>query len=300
MELLQLHYFRTVAGTEHITRAAEQLHITQPALSKTIARLEEELGVPLFDRHHRQIRLNEFGKAFYKKVEAALTLLEEGQREVTEMAGLERGSLSIATNALNRLSDVIGQFRAQFPEVRFHIVQVSPADSEKMAELLEQGKVDLCFSASRLHRPGIQEKPVLSAEVFLAVPPGHRLENRRRVALPEAADEPFIDYREGHPFREINEQICQQAGIRRNVVCEVEEPAALGNLVQAGLGVAFVPACKGDEKPAYAMLPIAEPDCRREFMLAWKADRYMSRAACAFRSFLVRYFEEKQKGDVKS
>lgn len=92
MELLQLHYFQTVARMEHMTKAAKELRIAQPALSKTIARLEEDLGVPLFDRQSRQIKLNSFGKAFLKSVDTALSALEEGRREVSDLAGMERGA----------------------------------------------------------------------------------------------------------------------------------------------------------------------------------------------------------------
>lgn len=295
VELLQLQYFRTVARIEHMTKAAEELHIAQPALSKTIARLEEDLGVPLFDRHSRKIRLNTYGKAFLRKVEAALNALDEGRREVTDLAGLERGSLSIATNTLGRLSKVLGAFRSLHPEVSFSIVQIAPASTGEMTQLLDNGDVDLCFGAASLEGPGICEQPVLSAEVFLAVPPGHPLEGRRSISLDEVAHAPFIEYKEGHPFRAMNESFCRQADIKREIVCEVEEPAALGSLVQAGLGVAFVPSCKGDEPPPYRLLHIDNPECRRVFTISWLERRYLSAAAVEFKSFLMRYFAELQE-----
>jgi DNA-binding transcriptional LysR family regulator len=298
MDLLQLHYLLTVARLEHMTKAAEELRITQPALSKMIARLEDELGVPLFDRQNRQIRLNEFGKAFCARVEKALALLEEGRREVADMAGLERGIVSIATNSLKRLSEAIAAFRERHPDVRFRIVQIAPTETDEMANMLERGEVDLCFSATALRKPGISERPVLSAEVFLAVPRGHRLGRRRRVSLRDVADEPFIEYKEGHPFREVNETICRKAGIWRNVVCEVEEPAAVDQLVRAGLGVAFVPAGKGDQRPAYPLLKIDEPNCRRDYLVSWKEERYLSKAARAFMAFLADHFAAVQRGDV--
>ncbi|MCQ6560252.1 LysR family transcriptional regulator [Paenibacillus mendelii] len=295
MELLQLHYFRTVARLEHMTKAAEELHIAQPALSKTIARLEEDLGVPLFDRQSRKIRLNTFGKAFLGKVETALTVLDEGRREVADLAGMKRGSIAIATTTLNRLSKALGAFRLMYPEIRFRIIQIAPASMEDMVQLLEKGEVDLCFGAASMDRPGIREMPVLHSEVFLAVPPGHPMENRGCISLHEAADEPFIEYKEGHPFRKMNEELCQAAGIKRLIACEVEDPAALSSLVQAGLGVAFVPACKGDEEPLYTHLQIDQPDCHRDFMISWLEKRYISLAAREFQRFLVHYFSELQK-----
>src|SRR5688572_20754944 len=106
MELLQLKYFLTVAKLEHVTKAAQELHIAQPALSRTIQRLEEEdLGVPLFDRKARQIRLNPFGKAFEAKAKAAIHLLEEGRREVEDLAGLKQGRIHLAVMNMEQVRE---------------------------------------------------------------------------------------------------------------------------------------------------------------------------------------------------
>lgn len=94
MELLHLKYFQIVAKHEHMTQAAEELCISQPSLSKVVNRLEEELGVPLFDRQGRNIRLNAFGKAFLKRVERVFRELEDGKKEITDMNGLEQGRIS--------------------------------------------------------------------------------------------------------------------------------------------------------------------------------------------------------------
>ncbi|CAM4297250.1 LysR family transcriptional regulator [Paenibacillus macerans] len=294
MELLQLQYFQTVARLEHMTKAAQELHIAQPALSKTIARLEQDLGVPLFDRQSRQIRLNHFGRAFLKKVDLALNVLEEGRKEVADLAGTERGSIHLATNNLGRITSAISAYRTEHPEVNFRILQTPPASMEELVNLLENGEVDLCFTAASIDHPDIREQPVLDAEVFLAVPPGHPLERRSSIRLEEVAAEPFIEYKTGHPFRKINASFCREAGISPNIVCEVDEPSALGSLVQAGLGVAFMPACRKDETPPYKMLRLETPVCRRVFRIAWLERRYLPKAARSFGRFLAEYYAELQ------
>ncbi|WP_040950958.1 LysR family transcriptional regulator [Gorillibacterium massiliense] len=295
MELLQLKYFRTVARLEHMTRAAEQLHIAQPALSRTISRLEEDLGVPLFDRANRQIRLNAFGKTFLSKVESALSLLEEGKKEAMDLAGLERGMVSIATNTLNCLSPAVAAFREKFPDVSFRINQIAPAETYSIGELLEQGITDLGFGPMSFRKPGIREFPVLHTEVFLAVPRGHRLENQSSITFEQIADEPFIEYKIGHPFRQVNDEISRRAGIRRTIICEVDEPAALHGLVQAGLGVAFIPGCKWNEVTEYTLLPIEEPANKHTFFISWNETRYLSEAARQFQHFLIEYYADKQE-----
>ncbi|MFD0696948.1 LysR family transcriptional regulator [Paenibacillus sp. GCM10027628] len=290
MELLQLQYFRTVARLEHMTKAAQELRIAQPALSKTIARLEENLGVPLFDRQGRQIRLNTFGKAFLEKTETALTALEEGRRQVSDLAGMKNGSISLATSTLNRLSEPLGLFLAQYPEVNF---KISQASMDEIANLIENGSVDFGFTALPIQRQGISEQTVLNEEVLLALPPGHRLANRLSVSLNEVADDPFIGYKEGYLFQKMNDEFCKKAGFTPKVVCEVDEPGAIANLVRAGLGIAFIGSCNSDDT-SLVSLPINNPVCRRTFQLAWNDKHYLSKAALEFRDFVIRYFDELQ------
>lgn len=288
MELLQLRYFRTVARMEHMTKAAQELCIAQPALSKTISRLEEDVGVPLFDRHGGRIRLNPFGKAFLDKVEKALTLLEEGRKEVSELAGLEQGSIHLATSTLDRLSDALGEFLALHPEVNFRITQAS---MEEMTHLVEAGEVDICFTPLPIDRPDICSASVLKEDVYLAVPQGHPFAGRNSVRLSELANEPFIGYKEGFPFQQMNDLFFREAGIVPNFVCRVDEPAAIASLVRAGLGVALVGNCNGPNS-LLNLLHIEFPVCQRNFQIVWHEKRYLSLAARKFRDFLIRYFAE--------
>lgn len=291
MELLQLRYFRTVARMEHMTKAAEELCIAQPALSKTISRLEENVGVPLFDRHGGRIRLNAFGKAFLDKVEKALTLLEEGKKEVSELAGLEQGSIHLATSTLDRLSDALGEFLALHPEVNFRITQAS---MEEMAHLVETGEVDMCFTPLPIDRPDISTASVLKEDVYLAVPQGHRFAGRKSIRLSELAEDPFIGYKEGFPVQKMNDLLFQEAGITPNFVCRVDEPAGIASLVRAGLGVALVGNCGGSGSPLN-LLRIEFPVCQRNFQIAWHEKRYLSLAARKFRDFLIGYFDKSVK-----
>ncbi|MCM3625785.1 LysR family transcriptional regulator [Paenibacillus glycanilyticus] len=295
MELLQLQYFRTVAKYEHMTKAAEELRIAQPALSKTISRLEEDVGVPLFDRQNRQIRLNRFGKAFLQQVETALGALDEGRRELTDMLEAEQGTIRLATSTLNRLSSSISAFRKENPEILFRVVQIPPASSSDMISLLERGDVDLCFIAAPLNQPWIREQIVLKATVNLAVPITHRLAARDSISLAETENEAFIEYHAEHPFRHINDRYCEAAGISRNVICEVDEPSALWSLVQAGLGIAFVPH-NTNEDPNVKLLSIESPACEREFSIAWNEKRYLPRAAKQYMAFLGTYFQAESSG----
>lgn len=287
MELLQLQYFRVVARLEHMTKAAQELHIAQPALSKTIARLEDDVGTPLFDRHGRQIRLNSFGKAFLGKVEIALDALEEGRREVMELAGLEQGVIHLATSTLDRLAEPLGAFLSLHPRVDYRITQASV---EEMADLLEAGEVDICFSPLPIERPGFCSTPVFREDVYVAVPPGHRFADRSGISLSELENEPFIGYKEGMLFQPMNDGFLRKAGIAPMFVCRVDEPSAIVSLVRAGLGVALIGGCGKDVRSRVIVLPIEHPVCQRTFRVTWQEKRYLSIAARKFRDFIVDFF----------
>ncbi|ARZ65204.1 MULTISPECIES: LysR family transcriptional regulator [Bacillus] len=290
MELLQLKYFKTVARTEHITKAAQELHISQPALSVTISRLEEELGVPLFDRIGRKIQLNTFGKAFLKQVDTALEALEVGKRQVTDMAGLEHGSVFIATTTLNRVSELLTPFLALYPHINFRITQAST--EELKVQLLEKGEIDFCFTPSPIEQPGIYSLPLMTEEIVLAVPSTHRLKDRHRIKLSEVADDPFISLKPGYSFREITDNFCRLAGFTPNIVCEGDEPAAISGLVRTGLGVAFLPIAAKKELPPLTLLHIEEPICQWTSHLLWNEKHYLSLAAQTFREFVVQHYAQ--------
>ncbi|MGY4688837.1 LysR family transcriptional regulator [Salibacterium sp. K-3] len=292
MELLQLHYFRTVARLGHMSKAAEELRVAQPALSKTIARLEEDLGVPLFDRKGREIQLNTFGKAFLEKTETALKTLEEGRKEVNDLAGMQNGSIYLATSNLNRLSEPLEAFLSSHPDINFRLNQAS---MEEMAQLIDLGEIDFGFTAMPIERTGIRELPVLNVEVFLAVPAGHRLAKQHSISLSEVANEPFIGYKQDNLFQKMNNDFCRKVGFIPNVICEVDEGSAIESLVQSGVGVAFVGVCKGGEESSIVRLHIDQPACQRTFRLAWHEKRYLSKAAQKFRDFVVHYFAEMQE-----
>src|SRR5947208_851858 len=142
MDLLPLRYFQAVARRGHLSQAADELRIAQPSLSRAIARLEGELGVPLFDRTGRRLRLNRFGVAFLRRVDRALGELDDGRRELADAAGLDHGSIAVASETLLTLTSLLTEFRALHPGADLRVFQSS---AETMVEQLRTGEVDLCF-----------------------------------------------------------------------------------------------------------------------------------------------------------
>lgn len=288
MELLQLQYFRTVARLEHMTKAAEEIRIAQPALSKTIARLEKDLGVPLFDRKGKTIQLNLYGKAFLKKVESALILLEEGRREVEDLAGMDHGRVHLATTTHKCFSDLISSFISLHPNISMQIIQASSED--KVKKLLNVD-LDFCITFPPIQHQEIEGYTFLTEKILLAVPLSHPFAQRNSIHLNKIANDSFINFASENPFRKMTDQFCRKAGFVPKVVCEVDEYPAIIQFIQAGVGVAFLPeTLVDDQENRFHLLHIDEPICQRTYQLAWLKNRYLSKAAKSFHDFLLQHF----------
>lgn len=295
MELQQLRYFQAVAHFEHFTRAAEALYISEPSINRAIARLERELGAPLFDRQGRRIRLNQLGRAFQRRVERVFSELEEGQREIYDLLEPERGLVTVAfphTVGVQLLPNLLHAFRTQHPTVRFHLTQT--ATQPQMLGQLEGGEVDLSIAMPFEARQHIHWIHLLTEELYLAVSPEHWLARHKRIALREVADDPFISLKSAYSTRMLADNLCRQAGFEPTIAFEGEEFATVKGLVSAGLGVALIPqlAWKGQAEQSPVPVHVEEPACQRQLGLAWREDRYLSAAAVLFQQFLIAHFAE--------
>lgn len=288
MDLLQLRYFQAVARAEHVSRAADQLRVAQPSLSRNLARLEAELGVPLFDRRGRRVRLNRYGAAFLHRVDRALGELDDARRKLTDAAGLEHGSVAVAAENLRALTDLLAHFLTERPGVNVRLYQSS---APGMLTQLHNGDVDLCLASQPLNATGLHTVELRREEVLLVVPPHHHLAGRDRVDVAALAGESFVTTRVGHWQRTVLDQLFAQTGREPAIVCEGDEPAALRGLVSAGLGVGLLPAIArtAPPHPPVGWLHLHNVDCHRVLRLVWRGDAYLSLAARRFRDLAIEH-----------
>ncbi|MFC8686768.1 LysR family transcriptional regulator [Brevibacillus porteri] len=287
MELLQLQYFLTVARMEHVTEAARSLHVTQSSLSKTIQRLEEDLGVPLFDRKGRKLRLNEFGSKFLCRVERALFELEQGKLELRDLSNPEHGTLELAVTTASTLPHILREFRKKRPDIQFHVQMLT---TQEMVTLLHRGEVDFCLSSPPIQEDDIECQIVYIDPILVAVPRGHRLADRNIISLIELKDESFVGVKRGYGTRDFVDAICKSAGFAPTYVYEGDEPARLIQLVEADIGIAFIPSTARDSREQIKYLQVENHELVREIALLRHKSRYISRAAQEFREVVVDYF----------
>ncbi|MEJ8545833.1 LysR family transcriptional regulator [Brevibacillus borstelensis] len=291
MEWQQLEYFQTLAQLQHVTRAAEYLSISQPALSRSVARLEEELGVPLFNRQGRTIVLNRYGQLFLKRVNRILMEFDVGKQELHDIVNPEHGEVALGflhTLGTNLIPDLLGAFRSQSPAIRFQLTQ---NHSYSLLEHMNAGKLDLCLVAEPTEtKVPIQWKPLWSEEIFVILPTNHRLAHAESILMEEIADESFIFLKKGYALRETTDGLFRQLGMNPKVTFEGEEVSTVAGLVAAGLGLSLLPDV-GLDKSKIVYIPIRQPKCKRVIGIAYVKDRYSSPAALRFKQFVINYFD---------
>ncbi|MBB6446208.1 LysR family transcriptional regulator [Bacillus benzoevorans] len=295
MELLQLRYFLTAAKYEHMTKAAAELNISQPALSKMIGRLEDELGAPLFHRQGKQIYLNEFGKAFQERVKRIFLEINEGILQVQELNSPEKGIISIAMTLPHIMAKFLGDFLKDHPQVKIKHKQASISE---MKYLLENAEVDLCISTSPIIGDYIEWVPLREEEIFLSIPADHRLAKHKTIDLREVSNERFINLPKGYGFRDITDKFCKEVGFTPNVAIEVEESWAIQQLVELGHGISFIPNLSILRNPTTntARIKISHPTgCKRVIGISWNKNHYLSKSAINFREFCIDFFKHKVK-----
>lgn len=295
MEWQQIEYFQMVAHLQHMTQAAEALSISQPALSRSIARLEDELGVPLFERQGRNIILNQYGKLFLVHANRILKELEETKKEIRDLLDPEYGEVSLGflhTLGVNMIPDILRSFQKLHPKTKIKIFQ---NNNLSLLKQLQNGELDLCLVHHPFDDPHIEWTRLWNEELFLMVPAGHPLASKTSVKLSEIRSEPMISMKPGYELRKIADKLCAKAHFSPNIAFEGEEVTTLAGLVAAGLGVALLPDQKDIDDDKVRKLHVSEPACKRQIGLSWYAGRELSPAANRFKSFVLSHYKENER-----
>ena len=249
MELRHLHYFVTVAELANFTKASRQLRVAQPALSRQVRDLEEELGVVLLDRGPRGARLTPAGEAFLPEARAVIERAAEAGRVARAFAAGERGELRIGyapSPTVELLPRILHAYQSEAPAMRVRLHDLTTG--ELLAKLRSGG-----LDAALMVRPGRRDLAGLVFEELIRYPacvamrPGHRLLRSRRVALRDLAGEPLLAYtRADYPeYHEWLEALFGSLGLQPRIVEEHDSATSLIAAAEAGVGVALVLSCFG-------------------------------------------------------
>ena len=261
MELRYLRYFVTVAERRNFTRAAEELHVAQPAVSQQIKALEGELGVSLLHRTKRSVKLTAAGNAFLSEAKEILARAELSKQIARRAARGETGSLAIgcvSASVSGFLPELIRSYRKSFPAVRVHLFELMP---ELQLQAFARGKIDVGFTrplAASDERNFAQER-VYCDRLMLAVPETHSFAKAAWVRLEKFAGEDFVMLKRSEAPELVDQmtQLCAKAGFTPQVVSEPPMINTVLMAVAAGIGVAIVPGCvRRSRQPGVAFLPL--------------------------------------------
>ncbi|MGV9676622.1 LysR family transcriptional regulator [Nocardia sp. NPDC003482] len=286
------HWLLTLAELEHVGAAADRLGVSQPTLSRTLARLEDRLGVRLFDRHGKRLSLNDFGRVYYEHARRAQAELDAARRALAELSDPARGVVRLSflhSFGARLVPELIAAFRRGSWRVDFTLSQDA---AEAVTARVLDGDADLGIVSPRPAAAGLGWRTLLRQRLALAVPADHRLAGRRQVRLAEAADADFVTMPAGFGMRRILDDLAAAADFRPRVGLESSDLVTVAGLVAAGLGVAVLPLEEGPvrgPRPGPALIPLADPGAARAVGLIWSAGAPAADAVRRFRDFAAEW-----------
>jgi LysR family hydrogen peroxide-inducible transcriptional activator len=289
MEFDQLRYFLQLAERGNFTRAAEDLTISQPALSRSIQKLEDELGQPVFERKTRSVSLTEAGVLLQSRAQQMLTILEDTKAEITDDG--ESGRIrvgAIPTVAPYFLPDLLRQFCSEFPKATL-IVQENTTDV--LLKSCTQGEIDLAILALPVPAKYLEVEELFEEELLLILPPDHPLIEKPRIRLSDVESLPFVLLDEAHCLADNIITFCRQRSVQPVAVERTSQLTMVQELVSLSHGVSMIPAMARvldqSDRRVYRSLTGRKPT--RKIAVVWNPYRFQSRLLEAFRERLRRY-----------
>ncbi|MDR3744971.1 MAG: selenium metabolism-associated LysR family transcriptional regulator [Acidobacteriaceae bacterium] len=294
LENFRLVVFRAVAEQHSFRKAAEELYLTQPAVSLQIKALEEEVGVQLFDRTGAQIALTEAGGILLNYSQQAYALLGQAQQEIAALSGGHAGGLALGastTIAQYVLPRLLGEFSRAYPRV--HLTMIS-GNTEQIVEAVEAQKIALGLIEGPARSRDVKTEPFLQDELVLIVPSAHEWAELKSIPCAEIAAAPLLMRERGSGTRRVVEMALASQCIKRSslqIVMELDSTEAIKSAVEAGLGVGFVSrwAIAKDLRlnNSFKIVEVDGLRIQRKFQLVYAAGPEPQGLAQQFRSFLL-------------
>jgi DNA-binding transcriptional LysR family regulator len=286
MNFMQIKYFLEVADRQHITKSAKALHIAQPALTKSIHKFEDELGVPLFTSKGRNIILTEYGRFLQEKLKPIMRELDDIPIQMREKAGLENRTIHINVLAASTLiTEAIIEYKNQHANINFQLFQ----NTEN--KLYDIGITTKMFC--KFPEDSAKDKFVCTEKIYLAVPDNDRYRGIESISLEEVKNEGFISLLGSKQLRWICDTFCHQVGFEPDIIFESDNPAAVKNMIAANIGIGFWPEHTWGklERGNVRLLEISNPVCQRDLLFTCNHNKVDNTNVEDFFSFLRNYTE---------
>src|SRR5215467_1070003 len=291
MEVHQLRYFCAVAETGSFTRAAEREQVAQPSLSQQIIKLEEELGVRLFDRLGRAVKLTDLGQLFLPRARTILNELRAAKEEVTDKQCSASGPVTVGvipTIAPYFLPARISNFCRKYPQANVTVFEDVTA---RLMDRLRAGLIDMAVMALPMRGHDLECFPLRTDRLFAILPKDHRLAKKSSLLLKELRSESFLLLRDDHCFRETAIEVCKHARVLPRVIFESGQFSSILAMVGAGLGVSIVPQLALERRSDCHFVLVADERASRTIGVAILKGHFLTGAQRAFLSHLQAHSE---------
>ncbi|MFC4334286.1 LysR family transcriptional regulator [Salininema proteolyticum] len=289
----QLKAFITVAQTRHFTRAAEQLGMSQPSLSKQIQALEAELGASLFTRQGGQVHLTDIGATLLPHAKRIVSAADDALSDVNNHLALAKGRLRVgATPTICSwlIPPLLALYHESWPGIQISLTETGSSD---LTEHLVRGDVEIALTAHPHHHQaaaGIDSQPLLHETLVIAHTADHPpLTAQACIGLGQLTDQPFVLPGAGYDLRTLTLEACQKSGFTPQIAVDGGHTDTIVDLVATGVGVALLPAMTATQDPRIRTTPLAPPGAVRTIALERAADTPTTKAARAFEETLQKY-----------
>ncbi|MET7761184.1 LysR family transcriptional regulator [Streptomyces sp. NPDC005393] len=276
MELRHLVAFITVAEELHFGRAAQRLQMAQPPLSQQVRRLEKELGVQLFERNTRSVRLTSAGRSFLEPARTVLQDLDQARRAAKAAGRGEYGRVSVGfagASSHETLPRLTRALRAAHPGIE--LVLEGQTYANVALSRVADGSLDLGFVRLPVTQPGVATRVIGEEELVSALPLDHPLADRETITIEALKDEPFVSFpaNAGSSLRDATFRACEDVGFTPRVVQEAPDSYTILALVAAGVGVTLtLTSCQHIQQTGLVYRPLAGSPVRLQAALAWRRD----------------------------
>ena len=287
MEIRQLRYFLDIAETEHLTQSAENLFVTQSTLSHGLRQLEEELGVSLFDRLGRGLRLSQAGMEFRGYASRTLKEIEAGRMALAGLSELQFGKLTIGVfpTFLNTVVPAtVAAFTKAHPQLT---IEVKDLRAGPIEDLLVRGDLDIGIGFHPSKHADIEVEPLFDERMVLVVGKTHRLADRRSISLRQLAGVPLALLPRSFATRGLIDVSLRKAGVEPNVPVQMESVEALLGVCLFGTMAAIVPERAAVQTPELRVIALTHPTIIRHAGILWRRGTSRSPAARRFSEMLI-------------
>lgn len=291
MNLNHLFYFRVLAQTEHYTQAANLLNITQPSLSHAISSLEKELGIYLFEKQGRNIKLTKYGRIFYEYINKGMHEIELGEKRIKDLSSKNSGLIDLGfiyTLGSHYVPNLIHNFLSvqENKNIKFSLKQ---GNTTEILQGLKDEKYDIAFCSYVDNQPDINFLPIAQEELIVIVSKAHPLAVYDEIDLRKIQHEKIVYYDKESGIRPLIDSLFSQIECKPNIICEVEEDSAVIGLVAVNYGVAVVPNIAMIDSFSVKPIKIVYPPHERYIYLATVKNRYLPPAVHTFCNYIVHH-----------